>query len=79
MPRLIQLNLYTTSHCHLCEQALEMLSQHQNIELTLIEIANNEELISLYGTRIPVLHNAHNADELDWPFNQQDLLDFIGT
>lgn len=79
MPTIIHLILYTTSNCHLCEQALELLTSQQNIDLTLIEIADSDALIDLYGTRIPVLHNESNAAELDWPFNLQDVIDFTQT
>ncbi len=78
MPTLVQLNLYTTSNCHLCEQAAELLSSQKNIAITTIEIADSDELISLYGTRIPVLQKQTSPfDELNWPFSQQDILHFI--
>lgn len=78
MPTLIELSLYTTSNCHLCEQAIELLSSQKNITFTLIEIADDDELIALYGTRIPVLQIVNNpSNELNWPFNQQDILNFI--
>jgi hypothetical protein len=78
MPTLIQLRLYTTSNCHLCEQAIELISSQENITLALIEIADDDELIALYGTRIPVLQKVANpSNELNWPFNQEDVLNFI--
>lgn len=77
MPTLIQLSLYTTSNCHLCEQAVELLSKQQHIKLTLIEIADNNDLIDVYGSRIPVLQRKDNATELNWPFNAHDILRFI--
>ncbi|MCH9799639.1 MAG: glutaredoxin family protein [Betaproteobacteria bacterium] len=78
MPTLIQLRLYTTSNCHLCEQAIELISSQYNITLALIEIADDDELIALYGTRIPVLQKVANpSNELKWPFNQEDILNFI--
>ncbi|MDG1096196.1 MAG: glutaredoxin family protein [Methylophilaceae bacterium] len=80
MPTLIQLNFYTTSNCHLCEQAEELLSTLENIELNYIEIVDSDALINAYGTRIPVLQRTNNnADELDWPFNLQQILTFIHT
>jgi len=80
MPTLIQLNFYTTSNCHLCEQAEELLSTLENIELKYIEIVDSDALINAYGTRIPVLQRTNNnADELDWPFNLQQILTFIHT
>lgn len=80
MPTLIQLNLYTTSNCHLCEQATELLNSVENIIINCIEIADNDDLINLYGTRIPVLQQANNScSELDWPFNLQQIGTFINT
>jgi len=80
MPTLIQLNLYTTSNCHLCEQAEELLSSLENIELNCIEIVDSDELINSYGTRIPVLQRTNNsAAELDWPFNLQQIRTFINA
>jgi hypothetical protein len=73
---LISLKLYTTSNCHLCEQAITLLEQ-ENIALTLIEIADSDALIALYGTRIPVLQRFDNSAELNWPFNQANVRAFI--
>lgn len=42
-----------------------------------VEIADNDDLMSRYGTRIPVIENIHNKTELAWPFNKEALLDFI--
>jgi len=78
MPTLIQLKLYTTSNCHLCEQAIELLSNQQNIILTMVEIADSDDLIELYGSRIPVLQRVDDPSaELNWPFNQHEILNFI--
>lgn len=78
MPTLVQLNLYTTSNCHLCEYAAELLASIDNIALTYIEIADSDILISLYGTRIPVLQKFDTpSDELNWPFSQQDIVSFL--
>ncbi len=77
MSNLIQLTLYTTSHCHLCEQALALLTPIDNIELTLAEIAEDEQLLTRYGTRIPVLQRKEKRLELDWPFNQDDIMALI--
>jgi hypothetical protein len=78
MPTLIELKLYTTSHCHLCDQAIELLSKQQNIILTIIEIADSDDLIQLYGSRIPVLQRLDNPFAvLNWPFNHREVLNFI--
>ena len=74
------LKLYTTSHCHLCELALELvLQQCDATQIALIEIANDENFLNTYGTRIPVLQRLDTLAELNWPFNEHDLRDFLST
>lgn len=73
-PPLIQ--LYTTSACHLCELA-EALLQEINLSAVSIEITNDDALIADYGTRIPVLKRTDTQAELDWPFTNQDILQFL--
>lgn len=80
MPTLIALKLYTTSNCHLCEQAVELVEQSYCIEeLELIEIIDDASLLACYGTRIPVLQRTDNLMELDWPFSLNDINQFINT
>ncbi|MGB7815074.1 MAG: glutaredoxin family protein [Methylotenera sp.] len=73
-----QLNLYSTSHCHLCELAYSLVIQlSNNIEVNLIEIAENEALLTRYGSRIPVLQRQDTQSELDWPFNETSIREFL--
>ena len=75
-----QLVLYTTSHCHLCEQAeilLKSLAQMYAIEWQLQEISDDENLIAQYGIKIPVIKRLDNELELNWPFTQNDIVSFI--
>lgn len=73
-----QLNLYSTSHCHLCELALSLVIQaSNNIEVNLIEIAEDETLLTQYGLRIPVLQRQDTLAELDWPFNETSIREFL--
>lgn len=74
-----QLNLYSTSHCHLCELAysLVLLPGNNNIEVNLIEIAENETFLTRYGSRIPVLQRQDTQAELDWPFNETSIREFL--
>ena len=74
----MRLKLYTTSNCHLCEQAEQLLKSIKEVQdITLIEIAINDDLIELYGTRIPVLQRTDNLAELSWPFNSDEVKAFI--
>ena len=75
-----QLVLYTTSNCHLCEQALAFLinlkNQHR-INWLIKEISDDDELIEKYGIRIPVIQRIDNLAELNWPFSQNDIVMLI--
>ena len=64
----LTLLLYTTSGCHLCEQA-ETLLQSAGASVEMVEIADDEALLERYGARIPVLRHAQTGRELDWPFD----------
>ncbi|MEH6444154.1 MAG: glutaredoxin family protein [Oceanospirillaceae bacterium] len=72
--------LYSTEHCHLCEIAESLLASILNSDLHTVDvedIANDDLLISRYGIRIPVLLNLQNNAELQWPFDEATLKDFI--
>jgi len=75
-----QLILYTTSHCHLCEQAEALLiglkDQHK-VNWQAIEISNDDHLTDKYGIRIPVIKSINNQAELNWPFSADDILTLI--
>lgn len=66
--------LYTTSGCHLCEQAKDIIwpligsTQWQLLE---VDIAETDELVERYGLRIPVV--ATQKAELGWPFDGAQL------
>lgn len=68
------LQLYTTEHCGLCEQALELILASPALaghELELVDVALESDLLGRYGTRIPVLRSGDR--ELNWPFVATDL------
>lgn len=73
-----QLVLYSTTHCHLCELAQSLLDVcNHTFNLLIVDIAENEMLLSQYGTRIPVVRREDNATELDWPFDEIKLNNFL--
>jgi hypothetical protein len=75
-----ELLLYTTSHCHLCEKAeslLIALARLHPLHWQSIEIADDDTLLSIYGTRIPVVKIKGKSTELDWPFNEEAIKGFI--
>lgn len=69
--------LYTTPYCHLCEEAERILACISAIQsIHKIDIAQSEEMIEEFGVRIPVLRAA-NGQELDWPFDQSQVMTFL--
>ncbi|MCW8978833.1 MAG: glutaredoxin family protein [Marinobacter sp.] len=76
----MELLFYTTSQCHLCELAEALLASTpmpEPIPVDVVDIAQSEELVERYGTRIPVLRRNDTGVELDWPFTRDDLLTFL--
>lgn len=74
--------LYGTTGCHLCElaeaQLASAMAQLQDpIEIECIDIADSDELVERYGVRIPVLQRVRDAAELDWPFADGRLQEFL--
>ena len=72
--------LYTTSGCHLCEEAkviLWPLLTEFGLRLREIDIADSDALIEQYSTRIPVVAFEKAGRELEWPFITSEARDFI--
>jgi len=69
--------LYHTDGCHLCDQAMVLLTQCQ-VEYQLIDIVFEQRLVDLFGIRIPVLENEQGR-HLDWPFDQQNIQQFLSS
>jgi len=72
---------FTTSGCHLCEQAAVLLNELdalQHIQINICDISDSESLVEQYGTRIPVLLRDDTQEELGWPFDKELLEQFIG-
>ena len=70
----------TTSGCHLCELAEALLVAHLDPsahQVGVIDIAYDDQLLERYGERIPVIKNEKTDAELGWPFDAEQLLDFI--
>ena len=73
-----RLTLYSTTHCELCEQALDLLfamPEVAGMQLDVVDVATDDDLINVYGARIPVLRLG-NA-ELDAPFGARSLAEFL--
>ena len=76
----LELILYHTSGCHLCELAEDVVAQAcvagADIQLTLVDIADSDELMQRYGWTIPVL--SRGGSELNWPFDLDKLRAWLG-
>lgn len=70
--------LYSTLGCHLCDLAIEVLIHCREVSqknVCSIDIADDDDLVSRYGVRIPVI--AYAGKELGWPFTVDDLSAFL--
>jgi hypothetical protein len=75
---MLRLELLSTDHCSLCEQALDLLlgmPQVAGLELVVVDIAADSRLVEAYGERIPVLRAL--GEELDAPFSADQVLRFL--
>lgn len=73
----MSLLFYTTLGCTLCEHAKDELAKvfaDLNTELVFVDIASDDALIERYGMKIPVLRNSDTGQELNWPFDADQLL-----
>ncbi|MES2868373.1 MAG: glutaredoxin family protein [Pseudomonadota bacterium] len=71
--------LFGTLGCHLCELAEEVvmpLVEH-GLMVELIDIADSEVSFEAYGLRIPVLQRVDTGEELDWPFDTEQVVNFL--
>ena len=74
MPRFV---LYQRDHCHLCDMALAALAEAQAPEFDSLWVDDAPELAARYGTRVPVLRDARDGRELDWPFDAAAVRAFL--
>lgn len=73
--------LYGTSACHLCEQATQILTTlaSHDFRWREIDISNEDQLLTRYGTKIPVLLDTASGKELNWPFNHNDVIGLLNS
>ncbi|MDP1658783.1 MAG: glutaredoxin family protein [Methylotenera sp.] len=77
---MIHLQLYSTSHCHLCEEAenfLEIIGKQYDISWVTIEIAEDAKLYEKYSLLIPVVKRINYDTEIVWPFSIDDIKKLI--
>lgn len=69
--------LYQRDYCHLCDQALAVLAEAPAPEFDSVWVDDSAELERRYGTRVPVLRDARDGRELDWPFDAAAVRAFL--
>ena len=79
----MELVLYSTDGCHLCEEAEALLRAQQGqraeaLAWTVVDIAGDDALFARYGWLIPVLRR-DDGQELRWPFDAAALAAFLAA
>lgn len=77
----MQLQLFSTAGCHLCDLAIEQVNTlpiSTNTNLQIVEIGDDDALVEQYGIRIPVIKFPDDS-ELGWPFSQHDILQKLAS
>jgi hypothetical protein len=71
--------LYGTLGCHLCEvaEAVVMPFVEHGLLVEVIDIAEHEYLVDDYSLRIPILRRTDTGAELDWPFEAEQIVEFL--
>lgn len=69
-----------TVGCHLCDVAEQLIVSSvdmQKYAIYQVDIADDDDLVERYGVKIPVLLDLESKEELEWPFDQAQLLEFL--
>lgn len=74
MSRLV---LFQRDDCHLCDMALAVLAQARCPEFDSVFLDDDASLEPLYGHRVPVLRSTVSQSELDWPFDAEQVRDWL--
>ncbi|EJL03930.1 MULTISPECIES: glutaredoxin family protein [Pseudomonas] len=72
--------LFGTLGCHLCEVAEAMLMPfvvEEHLLVELVDISENEAWVDDYALRIPVLRRLDTGAELEWPFETEQIANFL--
>ncbi len=69
--------LYQRDYCHLCDLALAVLAEARTPEFDSVWVDDSAVLEQRYGTRVPVLRDAGDGRELDWPFDAPAVRRFL--
>jgi len=73
----VSLTLFQRDDCHLCDEALTVLAKMRVPAFASVFIDDDAALEGRYGLRVPVLRNEIDGMELDWPFDEQRLWEWL--
>lgn len=76
----MNLYLFHTSGCHLCELAEQVLSTlplSEHLRLVPTDIATSEQWMALYDVRIPVIKLDNASTDLGWPFSREEVVQYL--
>ena len=69
--------LYQRDYCHLCDMALAVLARARAPDFDSVWMDDSAQLEQRYGKRVPVLRDARDGRELEWPFDAQAVRVFV--
>ena len=61
----------------MAKEIVSPLLNNYSFYLEEIDIAESDELIERYGVRIPVLKSPQHIDDLGWPFDSEQVANFL--
>jgi hypothetical protein len=70
--------LFQRDDCHLCDLALAELAAARVPAFDSVFIDGDQGLEGRYGVRVPVLRDARDGRELEWPFDARRVLEWLG-
>lgn len=68
--------LLSTEGCHLCEVAQQRLDD-MAVQYQIVDIIEDQQLVELYGDKIPVLMVEQAQQALFWPFEQEQIKQYV--
>ena len=72
------LRLYSRPDCHLCDFALVLLQESGCVvQLETVNIEDDDEWLAIYDIRVPVFQRMDSGAELSWPFDDDELEEFL--
>jgi len=77
----MRLLLYGTDHCHLCDEAENLIYralEGRSYDLSKVDISESDALLEKFSLSIPVLAlEQKDESTLNWPFCETDVILFV--